>query len=842
MALATVITTPSVSVDDILPVVCFHCGDGIPVGTHFHVVTPSGPEPVCCAGCRAVAETILGNGLADYYRYRESTANRADIAKALVPEQYAIYDDPALQSSFVLRLDDTTLQAALMLDGMRCAACVWLIERQLSRIHGVLAVSINYTTQRAVVRWNERIVRLSTILAAVADIGYRAVPFDVGTRERLTRRERKTGLARIFVAGIGMMQVMMYAVPVYLADGDMTADIEQLMRIASLLLTIPVVLFSAHSIFIGAWRELKFRRLGMDTPVALGIGAAFIASLIATIVGHGVVYFDSITMFVFLVLSARYLESQGRRRAATQLESAFSRLPASAIRLPDYPNSNVEEHISAVSLRVGDYVMVRPGDTVAADGMVVEGSSEVNESLLSGESSPIAKQVDATLIAGAINVGSPLLMRVEQVGQGTMLSALALMADRAVGERPRIARVADRAANHFVLALLTLAVLVGSIWLWLAPERALATVVSLLVVSCPCALSLAAPAALTTSTGRLLREGLLVTHADAIEALARATHFVFDKTGTLTEGKMCLMNTTPLGDLRSERCLAFAQALQHGSEHPIGRAICAEQVGSPSSLSATRITNFPGRGIEGEVDGEIQRIGTAEFVADLTAQPIPFRGAANIATTNVMLGSKRGWLARFDLHDIPRRDAKLVVEALETMAKEVILLSGDAPGPVREIASCLGIREAHANMTPQRKLDYVRALQDKGAVVAMIGDGINDAPVLSGADVSFAMGSGTDLAKIHADIVFLGSGLLPLHRGLLTARHALRIIKQNLLWAFAYNFTAIPLAAIGLINPWMAALGMSTSSILVVLNALRLNRGSTSKVSISSPKLALKEA
>ncbi len=842
MAFVTAITAPSISVNYVQPIVCFHCGDTVPAGASFHVVTPSGREPVCCAGCQAVAETILGNGLADYYRYRKSKADRADIAKAIAPDQYALYDDPALQGSFVRRLDDTTLEAALMLDGMRCAACVWLIEHQLSRMHGVLSVSINYTTQRAVVRWNERIACLSTVLASVADIGYRAIPFDAGARERRTQLERKTGLARIFVAGIGMMQVMMYAVPVYLADGDMTADIEHLMRIASLLLTLPVVLFSAQPIFVGAWRELKFRRLGMDTPVALGIGAAFVASLIATIVGRGAVYFDSITMFVFLLLSARYLESQSRHRAATQLESAFSRLPAAVIRLPNYPNSNAEEHIAAVALRIGDYVMVRPGDTVAADGIVVRGSSEVNESLLSGESAPIAKQRGAKLIAGAINVGSPLLMRVEQVGQGTMLSTLALMADRAVAERPRIAHVADRAAKHFVFALLTLVVLVGSIWLLLAPERALATVISLLVVSCPCALSLAAPMVLATSSGRLLREGLLVTHADAIEALARATHFVFDKTGTLTEGKMCLLKTTPLGDLPSERCLALAQVLQHGSEHPIGRAICAERVASLRTPSEMRITNFPGRGIEGEVDGEIQRIGNEEFVAELTGQPIPFRGAANIAATNVMLGSKRGWLARFELQDTPRRDVKPVVKALQTMGKEVILLSGDTEGPVRETASVLGIQQAHANMTPQRKLDFVRALQDRGAVVAMIGDGINDAPVLSGADVSFAMGSGTDLAKIHADIVIMAPGLLPLHRGLLTAQQSLRIIKQNLLWAFAYNFVAIPLAAFGFISPWMAALGMSTSSLLVVLNALRLNRRSTSKVSIISPKFALKEA
>jgi P-type Cu2+ transporter len=821
------------------PPLCYHCGDSIPEGVRLQVVTAAGREPVCCVGCQAVAQTILGNGLGDYYRHRERLADRVKKAETNVQRQFALYDDPEVQRSFVRQLDDTTLEATLMLDGMRCAACVWLNEHHLGNLPGVIAASVNYTTHCAIVRWDDRVVRLSAILRAVADIGYQAYPSDPKVREAFTRIDRKKSLGRIFVAGIGMMQVMMYAVPVYLAGGDMTADIEQLMRLASLLLTLPVVLYSAQPFFAGAWRELQLRHLGMDTPVALGIGAAFIASVIAVAIGRGDVYFDSITMFVFFLLLGRHLESRARRRAASELESATRSLPVSAIRLPDYPQLQGEECVAAASLSVGDHLRVRPGDNVAADGVIVVGSSEVNESLLSGESLPVTKIPGDTLIAGAVNMTNPLIMRVERVGENTLLSALARLAERAVGERPRIARVADKVANHFVLALIGLATVVGVLWLWYAPDKALATVISLLVVSCPCALSLAAPVALATTTGRLLHDGLLVTRGDAIEKLASATHFVFDKTGTLTEGNMRLAATIPLAGFSSEVCLVIAQGLQCGSEHPIARAFRSASNSHSNGWNATNLTNVPGRGIEGEIGGSIYRIGTTDFVEELVAQPFPVAAVTDDASTVVTLGNNREWIARFALDDTLRKDAKSLVAALKAMGKQTILLSGDALEPVIDAASRLGIKRALARMTPERKLEFVRTLQREGAIVAMIGDGINDAPVLAGADVSVALGSGTELAKIHADIVMIAPRLLALYEGVLSARHGLRIIKQNLAWAFTYNFTAIPLAALGLVSPWMAALGMSASSLLVVLNALRLNRKRIPDVADHTPMVAL---
>jgi P-type Cu2+ transporter len=411
-----------------------------------------------------------------------------------------------------------------------------------------------------------------------------------------------------------------------------------------------------------------------------------------------------------------------------------------------------------------------------------------------------------------------------------------------VGERPRIARIADKVANHFVLALMGLAIFVGVLWLWYAPDKALATVISLLVVSCPCALSLAAPVALAATTGRMLRDGLLVTRGDAIEKLANATHFVFDKTGTLTEGNMHLAAVTPLAGFSSDVYLAIAQGLQCGSEHPIARAFRAVSNSGSYKFEAKNLTNVPGRGIEGEIDGLIYRIGTTDFVAELVPQPLPVGVPHDDLSTIVALGNNHGWLARFALNDTLRNDAKPLVASLKAMGKQTILLSGDAPLPVRDVASRLGIERALASMTPERKLEFVQTLQREGGIVAMIGDGINDAPVLAGADVSVALGSGTELAKIHADIVMMAPRLLALYRGVLSARLGLRIIKQNLAWAFAYNFTAIPLAALGLVSPWMAALGMSASSLLVVLNALRLNHGLTAEAVARVPRRALEGA
>jgi Cu2+-exporting ATPase len=738
-----------------------------------------------------------------------------------VLQESALFDHPAVQKDFVAPVGEHELEAHLVLEGLTCAACVWLNEQHVAKLPGVTAIHINYTTRRARVRWDERQIRLSQILDAIAAIGYRAHPYDADKAEHLARGERQSALWRLFVAGFGMMQVMMYAIPVYLANGDMTPDIEALMRWASLILTLPVVLYSAAPFFQRAWRDLRLHRVGMDVPVALGVGAAFVASLWATVSGHGDVYFDSVTMFVFLLLGGRYLEMMARQKAARGIEAINRAKPALAFRLTDAADLN-GAHVAVAELAIGDLLLVKPGERVPADGEVVSGHSSADESLLSGESRPLAKQPGSALIGGSLNISSPLVMRVSAVGAATRLASIQRLMAQAAGERPHMVELADRFASRFVTALLLLATLTAAIWWWLEPARALWIFVAVLVVSCPCALSLATPAALTVATGALAKRGLLLTRGHAIEALATATHFVFDKTGTLTEGRPRVLDTWARdGDVQA--ALRLASALEQSSSHPLAAAFFA--AAEPClQLRLEQHQALTGAGVSARLEGQEIRLGNAAYGQALHGLAIPPQAAAWQAAgdTVVLLADAAGWRAAFRLGDRLRPGARDMVTALMTRGIAVSIFSGDDAAVVRRLASELGIADARGNLLPEDKHAALRELQASGAVVAMTGDGVNDAPVLAQAQLSIAMGSGTDLARSQADVVLLGDDLHALIDGVLIARRAMRIVRQNLRWSFLYNVTAIPLAMCGLVTPWMAGLGMSASSLLVVLNALRL--------------------
>ncbi len=806
---------------------CFHCGLPLPA-VSYAVVIDGAAHDTCCRGCQAVAQTIVDNGLASYYRHRTVLPQSQPSTGDDILAQLRLYDLPEIQRGFVRETDagEHGKEASLLLDGITCAACVWLIEQRLARLAGVHEVAVNYATRRARVRWDERRIPLSEILRAVADLGYGAQPYDSARSDDALKRERRAMLWRLFVAGFGMMQVMMYAVPVYIADGDMALDLEQLMRIASLVLTAPVVAWAAAPFYAGAWRELKARRVGMDVPVALGIIAAFAASVLATLRGDGPVYFDSISMFVFLLLGARYLEMGARARAAEAQERLARLTPAVAERLNHYPGPAQREEVPVASLRPGDYVAVRPGAAIPADGTVVEGESSVDESLLTGESRAVAKRAGDALTGGAVNLNGPLTMRVERVGQDTVLAGIVRLMDRAQTEKPKIAQLADRVARWFVSALLVLAAVVALAWYAIDPSRALWITVAVLVVTCPCALSLATPAALTAATGTLFRRGVLVTRGHALETLAAATHFVFDKTGTLTEGRMALIDVIPLGGER-ERCLALAARLESASEHPIGRAIVAAARKTQDGGAVRDLSNVPGEGVEARIDGQLLRIGTPRFVAALHGKALPAELTRVKDEVGVVaLGDVNGWLALFTLGDPLRRHARLLVRELQALGATVCLLSGDRAAQVAHLARELGIARAYGDATPQGKLEFVRALQQQGAVVAMIGDGVNDAPVLAQAQVSVALAGGTRLAQISADMVLMSERLDALLDAVRTARRTLRVIRQNLAWAVVYNAVALPLAVLGHVTPLVAGVGMSLSSLAVVLNALRLLRPS----------------
>lgn len=803
---------------------CYHCG--LPLqGAQWSTEIDQVQRAMCCPGCQAAAQTIVEMGLTDYYRTRSAYSATVDRG-VLIPPELLLYDLPEAQKQFDLNAESA--EATLSIEGIRCAACVWLIERRLARLPGLQAINLNVATERLYVRWNKDGCKPSDILQAVRDIGYAAYPYDAAKHGAQLRRAGRTLSRQLFVAGLSMMQVMMYAVPAYIShDGTLEADMAALMRWASLLLTIPAVCYSALPFFRGAYASIRQRSLGMDVPVALGILAAFFGSVIAVVRGHGEVYFDSVTMFIFLLLCSRYLELIARRKAAGALEKLQHALPAAAARMAGYPAQRECSMIAATQLAEGDFILVKPGEAVAADGEIVEGATAIDISLLTGESAALKKSIGDTLPGGAINITQAIVVRVSKAAADSTLSQLIKLIERAGNAKPHIALWADRVAAWFVAGLLLFAFAVFMFWQWHDAARAWPIAIAVLVVSCPCALSLATPTALAAATDRLVRQGVLIVQPHVLEILHRTTHIVFDKTGTLTVGKPTLQAIQTFNDHERAGCLQIAAALETSSAHPLALAIIA--AADPATLRmADDVCSHAGQGLEGSIDGIRYRLGNALFVAGLSGQPINDQTQTQTQTsasmTAVYLGCKDQWLARFDLADAVRDDARATVAYFQQMGKTVILLSGDQAEVTQHVATELGISEAHGDCLPEQKLAFVQDLQQQGAIVAMVGDGINDAAVLRGADVSFAMGSGAALAQTHADTVLLSPRLSAIAETAEVASKTMQVIRQNLAWASFYNVVAIPAAAVGWINPWMSGIGMSVSSAVVVLNALRLRR------------------
>jgi Cu2+-exporting ATPase len=802
------------------PSACFHCGLPNPQPSRFRAPIQGVQRDFCCAGCAAIAQTIRAAGLDAFYARRTEPAARARPERAA--DDFDAWDDAAAHAGLV-RIDDGRAEASLLLEGIHCGACVWLIESWLARQPGVAGASANFATRRARVVWDPRATSLSALLRAVARIGYRAYPYDPARREALARHESRALLLRMAVALLAMMQVMMFAVPAYVTVDGVDAEHQRLLHWASLTLTLPALLYSAFPFFRGAWRDLRVRRPGMDVPVALGIGAAFAASAVSTYTGSGAVYYDSVTMFVALLLVARYVELAARRRAGDAIEALARARPASADRLVDWPARDDVDVVAAATLARGDLVRVRPGATVPADGTVVDGRASVEEALVTGESNPLAKAQGAAVLAGSVLHDGTLVVRVDAAGESTHLAAIERLSERAAAQRPRIARVADRVAVVFVGALLALACAVALVWWHVDPSRALAVTFALLVVSCPCALSLATPAALAAAAGALSRRHVVVANADAIEVLARATHVVLDKTGTLTTGRLALERVVATGRSTRERALTLAAALEAASEHPVARALRVEAAGVPG-LVARDVAIAAGQGVEGVVDGTRLRIGSIDYVAALSRAPLAPPANVPDHATLIALGSEHGVLAWFVLADRIRPGARDLVERLAALRIVPVLLSGDRSASVRAAAASLGIDDARGDLLPDQKRAAVAALQAQGAVVAMAGDGINDAPSLAQAQVSVSLGSATPLAQRAADVVVLGDELPAIADAIVHARRTLRVVRENLGWAFAYNAIAIPAAALGFVSPLAAAIGMSASSLVVVVNALRVAR------------------
>lgn len=795
------------------PLPCYHCGLPVPAGSRFEARVLGAARAMCCPGCQAVAEAIVAGGLENYYRHRSDNAINPQALPKALPDELELYDREEVQQDFVQHQGELS-ETSLLIEGISCAACGWLIEKHLRTLPGVAEARLNLSNHRLSLRWADSLLPLSQLLKELRSIGYAGHPWqDDEASTRLAAENRKS-LRQIGVAGLLWMQVMMAAMATWPEfNVDLSPELDKILRWTSLFLTTPIVFYCCGQFFRGALRDLRTRHLTMDVSVSLAIGGAYVAGIWSTVTGIGELYFDAVGMFALFLLAGRYLERRARERTAAATAQLVSLLPPSCLRLDAEERS---ERVLLRELQVGDRVLVPPGALLPADGHIVAGQSSVDESLLTGEYLPLPRGIGDAVTAGTLNVEGPLTLEISALGADTRLSAIVRLLERAQSDKPRIAELADRVAQWFLLIVLGVAAIVGLVWWQIDSDRAFWIILALLVATCPCALSLATPTALTTATGSLHKLGLLLTRGHVLEGLKQVDTLIVDKTGTLSEGRLTLERIETLRELDGDACLALSAALEHGSEHPIARAF------GHCTQGAEQLASEPGQGLQGMVDGRLLRIGQPAYVAALSGRSAPTIPGEHGQW--LLLGDERGPLAWFVLGDRLREDAPQLLAACRAQGWQIILLSGDSSPMVGEVARQLGIDDARGGLTPDAKLAVLKQLQQAGHRVLMLGDGVNDVPVLAGADISVAMGSATDLAKTSADAVLLSNRLGSLVQAFAMAGRTRRVILENLAWATLYNGLVLPFAALGMVTPLWAAVGMSVSSLLVVLNALRLAR------------------
>jgi len=801
---------------------CYHCSSIISPAELVEVNLSGINRSFCCPGCMAIAQTIHSEGLDVFYTRRVQSSEKPAAYLALneIPEKLKPYDDPSLRNRFTRPFEEVgQLETTLRLEKIRCAACVWLCEQHLRRINGVNDVQIHYVTQKAMVRFSPDKTSLARLLFEIERIGYEAWPFEPSLSIERAKKERRQLLTRLGVAVLGMMQVMMYAWPTYVG-ADITPEFNLLLGWTSWALTVPVIVYSAGPIFQAAWRSIRSfgqtHLLGMDVPIALAIGLAFIAGTINLMTGAGQSYFDSITMFVAFILAARYVELLARQDAHGGAEALAKQLPATCERALSYPASQVIEVVPVVNCNPGEVLRVSPGEVVPADGILIENPSALDESLLTGESKPVEKKIGDRVYAGTHNILNPFFMRIHAVGQSTRIAGIASLLDQALLAKPVMLSLAEKWATYFVGFLLLSAFISSAIWWYFDPSKAWTVLVSVLVASCPCALSLAVPTAMAAAQGAVTKLGLLIVRGHVLEGLVKATDLVLDKTGTLTMGQPELQEVNNLRTgYRREDALALAAALESGQRHPLAlsllRAAQTENLRLP--LLSEPVKNQLGRGLS----SGIYRLGSAAWLGITKDAQAEQYG-------QVHLVDDQGLIASFIFLDTPRPGLELFLKTVKSRNIAVHLVSGDDLATVAWWANHIGIERYQGACTPEDKYGYIERLQKQGRFVWAIGDGVNDAPLLARADISIAVGAGAPLAIAGADAILTAVSLAPLAKTLRLADKTQAIIKQNLLWALIYNLLAIPAAMMGLVNPWVAGIGMSLSSLAVTLNAWRLRK------------------
>jgi len=783
---------------------CFHCLESIPLGFIQTVEYNNHLQPVCCIGCQAVAESIISSGMTDYYKFRTTAAGKV---QELIPEQllmFKSYDDADIQEDFIHQSGELS-EVLLSIEGISCAACAWLIEKQLLTLGHITRIDVNTSTHRAMILWDKSNLKLSTIIEALVRIGYKAYPFQPDIEEAQKQQVAKSYIRRLGVAGIMTMQVMMFAFALYFdMFSDMEDDFEQYFRWISFVLSSPVILYSALPFLTSAIRALKVKQLNMDLPVSLAIFGAYIASTWATVFNTGEVYFESICMFTFLLLLGKYLEFRARLKASEFTSNLQKLLPLTARIVEGFQ----EQIIAAKKLKLNDIILVKPGEIIPADGLVMEGKTTIDESMMTGEHEAVAKVVNDQVYAGTTNHDGVVKISINQLGTHTLINQIVTLQNKALASRPKLAEITDKVAQWFVATLLVVASITAIYWYGIDPEQAFWITISVLVATCPCALSLAIPTALTCSVANLTKKGVLIKKAHVLETLTKIDSIAFDKTGTLTEGCFTIKKSHYLNDnYDGQTILALASGLEFHSQHPIAKAFNFDtsSIGLFDDISVE--TGF---GIKAIYKGQTIAIGKNGWFETLK---LPVQ---------VVLYINEKAIAAFELEDKIRDRADKLITYLKNKQFNTHLLTGDPSQAGIALAKKLSFDDVKIGCSPEQKQKHVANIIKQNHIIAMVGDGVNDSPVFNTAHLSIAMESGADISKNTADIVLLNSDLSSIEHLIEISHKTRRIIKQNLALSLIYNSAILPLAAMGMVQPWMAVIGMSASSIIVITNSLRL--------------------
>lgn len=825
---------------------CYHCGQEADAKLNLSALILGQQRPMCCVGCQAVAQAIVQGGSESYYQFRTDHNETPEFSPQDLPksisQELKLYDHQDVLTDISELNKNGSRTIALVIDGITCAACTWLIEKQLQQFDGVERANLNLSQHRLQITWDQNQTPISTLISRIYALGFKAQPYSPDAAQQQLEAEQKLAMRRLVLAALCTMQAMMFAVPLYVGDwAGLFIKFETYFRFAGLAISTPVVLYSARPFFKAFWRDIKSRHLTMDVPVSIAIGGAYLASIWSTFTHGEEVYYDSVCMFTFFLLLGRFLENRARIHSSEAGNLLGSVLPRSAIRLSANPETKsasaehsdatvTESVVPVTQLNTGDFLRIPAGETIPADGTIISGRTSIDESIMTGEFIPVSKQKNDEVMAGSLNVDSPIDICITALGQDMRLSTVMSLLNRAAEEKPKIAQMADNIAQYFVMAVLILSALVFASWYFIAPDKAFWITLSVLVATCPCALSLATPTALTAATSALRKQGILITRGHVLETLTHSKRIIFDKTGTLTLGLLNIERTHVLDNSLSEQdVLSIASALEAHSSHPIANAF---QTFKADNTHATDIQSHAGKGIEGFINGQHYFLGHKGFVSpnnSTTLTPPDERhwiALSSVTETKTeeqdIQTSVQTVLAWFLLSDEIRPQAKHAIESLKGLNLTTEILSGDQSDQVQSVAEHLGIEHAKGGISPEGKLNYISSIDQQQASI-MVGDGINDVPVLAKAPISIAIGSASDLAKTHADIILVNNQLNRLPQLIQHAQKSRRIIRQNLIWALLYNGSILPLAALGMVPPYAAAIGMSCSSLVVVFNALRLS-------------------